>query len=135
MGDGALAATELERYAAEMQKRTGLHPTEPEAAELIPQPEQPVSVQKSGLFSPDMLTQLEAVFSKMAEPLRLQLLLDDRPVSRELRQYVQELERLTAKLSVEFCREAGRAISAMRPGLPCRWYADGIGLSWRTGRT
>lgn len=81
-----------------------------------------------------MLTQLEAVFSKMAEPLRLQLLLDDRPVSRELRQYVQELERLTAKLSVEFAEKLDE------PYLPCvrvamRWYADGIGLSWRTGRT
>lgn len=121
VGDGALAATELERYAAEMQKRTGLHPTEPEAAELIPQPEQPVSVQKSGLFSPDMLTQLEAVFSKMAEPLRLQLLLDDRPVSRELRQYVQELERLTAKLSVEFAEKLDE------PYLPCVrvCHADG----------
>lgn len=29
VGDGALAATELERYAAAMQKRTGLHPVQP----------------------------------------------------------------------------------------------------------
>ena len=29
VGDGALAATELERYAAAMQKKTGLHPDQP----------------------------------------------------------------------------------------------------------
>lgn len=31
VGDGALAATELERYAATMQKKTGLHPAQPSA--------------------------------------------------------------------------------------------------------
>ena len=31
VGDGALAATELERYAAAMQKKTGLHPEQPSA--------------------------------------------------------------------------------------------------------
>ncbi|UQT40972.1 hypothetical protein M5E89_05540 [Acidaminococcus intestini] len=32
MGDGALAATELERYAAKMQKKTGLRPQSPHPA-------------------------------------------------------------------------------------------------------
>ena len=31
VGDGALAATELERYAAAMQKKTGLHSDQPSA--------------------------------------------------------------------------------------------------------
>lgn len=34
VGDGALAATELERYAAAMQKKTGFHPKQPSAGRL-----------------------------------------------------------------------------------------------------
>lgn len=34
VGDGALAATELERYAAAMQKKTGFHPEQPSAGRL-----------------------------------------------------------------------------------------------------
>jgi thioredoxin reductase (NADPH) len=36
VGDGALAATELEKYAARLQAKTGLHPRIPKAE---PQPE------------------------------------------------------------------------------------------------
>ena len=32
VGDGALAATELEKYASRMQKKTGLHPEKPKEA-------------------------------------------------------------------------------------------------------
>ena len=56
---------------------------------------------EDGLFSADMLAQLHTVFDKMASPLRLCLYLDDRPVSAELKAYMEELAGLTDKLSVE----------------------------------
>lgn len=125
VGDGALAATELERYAAAMQKKTGKKPEMPEAAApaAIPaaktgngaagtqpgssetQPgsseAQPGGYNGGGLFSEDILAQLHTVFSRMEKPLRLKLSLDERPVSSELKAYMEELAKLTDKLTVE----------------------------------
>ncbi|MBR5501754.1 MAG: thioredoxin family protein, partial [Oscillospiraceae bacterium] len=97
----ALAATELERYAAVMQQKTGIVPKQPER-EVQPaaQPAAPAE-SSSGLFDAAMLQQLNTVFSRMANPLRLQLSLDARPVSAELRGYIEELCALTDKLSYE----------------------------------
>ena len=103
VGDGALAATELEKYAAALQEKTGLHPERP-AAE--PQKEEPAPAAapaggESSLFDSNMLSQLNAVFGRMSNPLVLKLRLDERPVSAELRGYMEELAGLTEKLSVE----------------------------------
>ena len=48
-----------------------------------------------------MLAQLNAVFGRMANPLVLKLELDGRPVSGELKAYMEELASLTDKLTVE----------------------------------
>lgn len=107
VGDGALAATELERYAAAMQEKTGLHPEfhEPKAAaETVPKVEQaPAAAGSSSgeLFSPEMKAQLDTVFGRMERPLVLKLYLDSRPVSAELEGYMNALAELTDKLSVE----------------------------------
>ena len=106
VGDGALAATELEKYAASMQRRTGLTPEKPEVKPV----EQPAggkpasSAPAGGLFDEGMLAQLNTVFSRMAQPLILKLELDDRSVSAELKGYMEELSKLTDKLSVETSR-------------------------------
>ncbi len=126
VGDGALAATELERYAAAMQKKTGLHPKAPEAAKA-----QENGGQNASLFSGEMTAQLNAVFSKMASKLRLRLYLDDTPLSAELKSYMEELCGLTEKLSletgpqgmeeapyVEICREDGRPSGLEFHGVP-----------------
>ena len=97
VGDGALAATELEKHCAAMHRKTGLHPVMPQAAPK----EEPKPAASGGLFDEKMLTQLHTVFSRMANPLILKLSLDDRPVSAELRGYMEELAKLTDKLSVE----------------------------------
>ncbi len=103
VGDGALAATELEKYAAAMQKRTGLQPEKPAAKPVAPVKEVPKAVAKgsSALFDENMLAQLNTVFARMANPLVLKLSLDERPVSSELKGYMEELARHTDKLSVE----------------------------------
>lgn len=105
-GDGALAATELERYAQAMQMKTGLKPKQPESApkQPAPKPEPAASGGEgsgSALFTDDMLAQLHAVFSRMEKPLVLKLSLDDRPVSKELRSYMEALAELTDKLTVD----------------------------------
>lgn len=105
-GDGALAATELERYAAAMQRKTGLRPVA-----AAPQKEQApaVTAEPGGgpeeLFSPEMKAQLDAVFARMERPLVLRLYLDERPVSAELKDYMTALAAMSGKLTVEVAEE------------------------------
>ena len=100
VGDGAIAATELEKHAAAMQRKTGLRPKKPKAA---PKQEAPAAASggSSNLFDADMLAQLNAVFARMGSSLVLKLYLDSRPVSAELKGYMEELAKLTDKLTVE----------------------------------
>ena len=102
VGDGALAATELEKYAAGLQKKTGLKPEIP--SREVPKQEEPKAAAPAGsskLFDDAMLSQLNTVFSRMASNLVLKLTLDDRPVSAELKVYMEELAALSDKLTVE----------------------------------
>ena len=98
VGDGALAAPELERLCAAMQARTGLHPQPPTSR--AEEPEHPAKT-GNGLFTGDMLSQLHTVFARMAAPLILRIYLDETPLSAELRQYMEELAAQSGKLSVE----------------------------------
>lgn len=113
VGDGALAATELERYAASMHRKTGLHPRQPEDKKDKPNKPSPAA-QSSELFDADMLAQLNTVFGRMANPLILRLHLDDRPISHELQQYAQALSKLTDKLTVEISDEPIEELPCVR---------------------
>lgn len=122
-GDGALAATELEKYAADMQRRTGIHPQKPTSV----QKEKPSSFEGKAsegdsLFTDSMRQQLQTVFSRMERPLQLALSLDDRSVSAELEQFVSLLAAMTDKLTVHVVNRHAGSQSA-----PCIQvcYADG----------
>lgn len=98
-GDGALAATELEKYAARMQQKTDLHPSvgiEKQTRE----DEHPQLTESDGLFDGQMRGQLEDVFSRMEQALILKLYLDDSPLSAQLQQMVTAMAALTEKLTV-----------------------------------
>ncbi len=107
VGDGALAATELERYAAAMQKKTGLHPEQPSAVSSGKSPDVSEGNADSrgpgaaGIFTPEMTAQLRFVFDKMSSPLILELYLEDTPLSMELKSYAEELARLTEKIQLK----------------------------------
>lgn len=128
VGDGALAATELEKYCAAMQKKTGLKPEVPHRRAAAHRPvdsgrgeSAPATAPHGdGLFSADMVQQLGALFAKMESPLTLRLSLDERPVSRELENYMDALAALTDKLTVEKSAAAGDGAPCVRV---CR--ADG----------
>ncbi|MDR0669162.1 MAG: FAD-dependent oxidoreductase [Treponema sp.] len=98
VGDGAKAATALEKYARAMQEATGLHPVPP--VTRLPQGTQ--STGSAGeFFTPEIRTQLEGLFEKMTRSLVLRLALDTRPVSEELRRFMEELAGMTGKLRLE----------------------------------
>ena len=102
-GDGALAATELEKYVASIHRKTGMRAEAPAPK----QKETTVGVEikeesTSGeLFSTEMRQQLDAVFSKMEKPLLLKLHLDSRPISAELESFITALAALSDQLTME----------------------------------
>lgn len=125
-GDGALAATELERYAAAMQEKTGFRPEIPAASrgsgttsvpggQGIGAAAEPDSATvsgrsisaSSGVFTEDIRNQLIGVFGRMERPLVLKLYLDGQPVSRELRAYMEGIAELSEKISVEIQEASG----------------------------
>lgn len=130
--DGALAATELEKYVAKVQRRTGIRTQNPIIREKVLAGKAAVIQsngrnEKSGtpgsglgdggetgsgvLFTQEMRTQLENVFARMEKPLVLRLYLDKRPVSKELQEYVTALSEMTNKLSVEVMEESDDAFA------------------------
>jgi len=108
-GDGALAATELEKYVASVHRRTGLRAGPPAPGKSGPSVtgEPRDSESSRELFTAEMRQQLDTVFTRMEQPLLLRLSLDSRPVSEELEQFITALAALSDKLTVEVAdREA-----------------------------
>ena len=106
-GDGALSATELEKYVVSMQQKTGLR-----ANTLLPKTDETtahIGVQENNdsgeLFTAEMRHQLETVFARMEHPLLLKLYLDDSPVSKELEQFISTLANLSCKLTVSVAEQ------------------------------
>lgn len=119
--DGALAATELEKYVARIQKETGLSPSAPSPRAASPTPNIPDAVDESEeLFTQEMREQLQTVFSRMETPLLLRLYLDERPISAELEAFIRTLSSLSQKLSVSVAApneqdEATPCVKLLRP--------------------
>ena len=117
--DGALAATELEKYVAKVQERTGIRTKDPVIREkVLEEKNKKVQVGTNGdnvggnanesdvrqngeLFTLEMKAQLETVFARMENSLVLKLYLDKRSVSMKLQSYVEALVAMTDKLTLE----------------------------------
>lgn len=114
--DGALAATELEKYVAAMQRKTGLRANVPaskqsETAVTVDTQEEDGSGE---FFTAEMRQQLDTVFARMESPLLLKLYLDDRTVSQELEQFITALAELSDKLTASVAER-----SASSDNAPC----------------
>ena len=100
--DGALAATELEKYVATIQQKTGIYAKQP-TAKMVKESrvtEENIIHNSNETFTVDMKQQLASVFSKMERNLLLKLFLDNRPVSDELEEFITNLALLTDKLTI-----------------------------------
>lgn len=98
VGDGALAATELEKYVANLQEKTKIIPRRIVKKIVIEEDKENI---ESSFFSSEIVSQLNNVFDKMENPLILKLYLDERPVSDSLNEYISELVALTNKLTLQ----------------------------------
>lgn len=106
--DGAIAATELERYVSMMQAKVGIVPKRVEFEQKETPQNQPTaatSTSSSALFDNATVTQLNTVFSRMANKLKLKLFLNESAAANELKAYMEEFTKLTDKLTVEISNE------------------------------
>lgn len=134
-GDGALAATEMEKLCSQMQKKTGIKPEMPvkkaDHHAVIDSGKDDGSAPKAEdgkIFSAEMVEQLNTVFAKMENPLKLELYLDDKNVSQELKAYVEELTKLTDKLSMEEIKDtSGVATPCVRV---CKADGEACGMAF-----
>ena len=113
-GDGALAATELEKYVAAAHRRTGLradapNPKQSEATVTVDAHD---SKDADELFTPQMRQQLDTVFARMERSLLLKLYLDSRPVSAELERFMSALAALSDKLAINVADRQAEASAA-----------------------
>ena len=113
-GDGALAATELEKYVATLQQKTGIYAKQLKAknSEEASVTEQTHNPDSDESFTSETKQQLEGVFSKMERKLLLKLFLDNRPVSAELEDFITNLALLTDKLTVTVEQRKAESTSA-----------------------
>lgn len=125
--DGALAATELEKYVAMVQRKTGLRTQEPVMRDDILDrrtentSDGSVAAYSDELFTPEMIAQLETVFERMEAPLVGKLYMDDRQVSKELQEYMSTLTSMTDKISMEYVADSSDEF------VPCvKWYKDDV---------
>ena len=125
--DGALAATELEKYVAMVQRKTGLRTQEPVMRDDVLDrrtentSDGSVAAYSDELFTPEMIAQLETVFERMEAPLVGKLYMDDRQVSKELQEYLSTLTSMTDKLSMEYVADSSDEF------VPCvKWYKDDV---------
>ena len=108
VSDGAVAATSIERYAADMQRKTGLRPQRPatapasSGASKASAPSGNARETEGGFLTAEQREQLTGVFARMERPLILKAEPDSRPVSEDLRRMLMELAALTDKLTVEW---------------------------------
>ena len=129
--DGALAATELEKYVAAAHRKTGMRADAPSTKQS--EAKVAVDAQSGELFTAEMRQQLDAVFSRMEQPLLLKLYLDSRPISSELENFISALTAVSEKLTmdvadrqsdtafapcVEVCREDGMPTGLAFHGVP-----------------
>lgn len=100
-GDGALAATELEKYVADIQESSGIYPKKPVIKINNDGSFSEDTLNNDKLFSDQMTEQLNTVFDKMENNLILNLYLDSTEVSAELESFIAKLCELTDKISFE----------------------------------
>lgn len=117
VGDGATAATEMERHAAKMQKKLGITPQRPKIDEA-PTPERAEThgqdADGDGLFDDAVVAQLNAVFSRMTDDIELKLYLDGSDAAHSLEAYCGKLAELCDKIKVTVTDETTEFMPCVR---------------------
>ena len=120
--DGALAATELEKYVAEIQRKTGIKTLEPKIRKEKQLASHSSNNNEEGneLFTSEMKNELNNIFKLMNNNLLLKLYLDNTPASKELEQYINSLAMMTDKIKKEIVENENQEKPCVKV-----YYSDG----------
>ncbi len=104
VADGAIAATDAQKYVAEEKERLGIvdEPEEAKPAKKEEKAAAPAKEGKSSLLNDAMRGQLKGIFAKMASNVTLVSIVDESlPKSVELRDFLLDIAELSDKLHLE----------------------------------
>lgn len=104
VSDGAIAATEAERYVHEKREALGLHAGE-EAHESP----------ATSFLDDDMKQQLTGILSRLTRPLVLKAILNNSPVAAEMRGFLTEFAPLSPLLKIEYAPEGAEIAPGIAP--------------------
>lgn len=140
VADGAIAATELEKVLAEKYERLSLpkiaavskdNATHPNTSLAETAALQEPSADKPGTFLDEALRQqLQGVFAQLTQPVSLRGRLDNRPVSQEIRYFLQEICALSGKLSCRYDIPAAAGDQQHLPEIRLETAAGYSGISF-----
>lgn len=103
VSDGAVAATELEKHVSSLYEKLNLPPRKPPKRKQKEQPVPENTVSESTDFLDEATKQqLMSVFSKLERELTFKVILDERPVSDEVKSFLEELCTLSPLLNCTF---------------------------------
>lgn len=95
-GDGAVAATSLEKYISTAREKSGI---------IVPPNSRTTSEKSNELFSGETAGEISELFGKMPKRMSLCLSLDEGEASRELEKFVRSLVSLTDRIDVHVNRD------------------------------
>ncbi len=100
VSDGAVAATSLEKYVAEVYEKLNLSPREPspEGKNRSEDRKQPEESGEENFINSEMRQQLEALFQKFQSKVTVKALLDQSRLSTEMESFLKELSGISDKV-------------------------------------
>ena len=100
VSDGAVAATSLEKYVAEVYEKLNLSPREPspEGKNTSEDRKQPEESGEENFINSEMRQQLEALFQKFQTKVTVKALLDQSRLSSEMESFLKELSGISDKV-------------------------------------
>lgn len=100
VSDGAVAATSLEKYVADVYEKLHLSPREPlaQADSKIENREQQDESGEENFITSEMRQQLEVLFEKFQKKVVVKALLDQSQLSTEMNSFLQELSGISDKV-------------------------------------
>ncbi|WP_426350816.1 FAD-dependent oxidoreductase [Alloiococcus sp. CFN-8] len=113
VADGAIAAVDLEKYIGEKYRELGLerkqleernqkHSKIPEGSGSEVQKLTQEDTPGGTFITSEMAAQLKPIFGKFQKSIKLITILDDKAISKELKEFLKELEPLSDKLTLQF---------------------------------
>lgn len=100
--DGAIAATQVEKYITEYKERHGIRE---EKSRDVSEQKEADSVDEPAIISQELRSQVQTVFDKLERETYLAVILDDSKKSEELRKFCEEVCSIGNKIHMEILRK------------------------------